>query len=250
MKKTTTGFNYIGAEPYYGENQGNNSTGSENVYFSNKQRIKEIICEASMCWSELPRGTFNTEKAEKLVEEIMAMLPTDEKVDTTETITKPVWNPVNKSLIVKRIKTITITDDGTLKTSELFAKVKEKYGEGYSCYSDEKLDTLCPQPNKPTTRTFLDSDEPDTSTLSLSYDDCKEKGLLDSMMTTREYLIMQLQRENHTDVEGWTLFPILDSDGFAMIGSWYDDDGSYLTFRNRSSRFPDSGPRVAVAINS
>jgi hypothetical protein len=36
-----------------------------------KQRIAEIIGEASRLWSETPTGTFNTEKAIELVEEVM-----------------------------------------------------------------------------------------------------------------------------------------------------------------------------------
>lgn len=36
-----------------------------------KQRIAEIVGEASMCWSEIPIGTFNSEKAKELVNEIM-----------------------------------------------------------------------------------------------------------------------------------------------------------------------------------
>lgn len=36
-----------------------------------EQRIAEIIGEASMCWSETPTGTFNSEKAKELFEEIM-----------------------------------------------------------------------------------------------------------------------------------------------------------------------------------
>lgn len=36
-----------------------------------EQRITEIIGEASMCWSEVPKGVFNSEKAKELFEEIM-----------------------------------------------------------------------------------------------------------------------------------------------------------------------------------
>lgn len=36
-----------------------------------KERIAQIIGEASMLWSETPTGTFNSEKANELVEEIM-----------------------------------------------------------------------------------------------------------------------------------------------------------------------------------
>lgn len=44
----------------------------ETKYPKLKERIAQIIGEASMCWSELPTGVFNSGKAEELVEEIMA----------------------------------------------------------------------------------------------------------------------------------------------------------------------------------
>lgn len=34
-------------------------------------RIYEIIGEASMCWSEIPKGVFDSQKAKELAEEIM-----------------------------------------------------------------------------------------------------------------------------------------------------------------------------------
>jgi len=41
------------------------------MYEAVRQRIGEIIGEASMCWSETPKGVFKSEKAKELVEEIM-----------------------------------------------------------------------------------------------------------------------------------------------------------------------------------
>lgn len=40
-----------------------------------KQRIAEIIGEASMCWSEIPTGEFNSNRASELVDEIMTHIP-------------------------------------------------------------------------------------------------------------------------------------------------------------------------------
>lgn len=37
-----------------------------------RERIAQIIGEASMCWSEKPKGVFLSENAELLVDEIMA----------------------------------------------------------------------------------------------------------------------------------------------------------------------------------
>lgn len=42
------------------------------TYEATRQRIGEIIGEASICWSEIPKGIFNSEKASELVDEIMA----------------------------------------------------------------------------------------------------------------------------------------------------------------------------------
>jgi hypothetical protein len=36
-----------------------------------KQRIGEIIGEASMCWSDTPTGVFDSTKASSLIDEIM-----------------------------------------------------------------------------------------------------------------------------------------------------------------------------------
>ena len=55
------------------------------MYEAIRQRVGEIIGEASMCWSETPKGVFNSDKAIKLVDEIMAHIehpldhPEDEK---------------------------------------------------------------------------------------------------------------------------------------------------------------------------
>jgi len=39
-----------------------------------KQRINEIIGEASMCWSETPTGIFNSDRGVQLADEIIQLL--------------------------------------------------------------------------------------------------------------------------------------------------------------------------------
>lgn len=41
------------------------------MYESTRGRIAEIIGEASMLWTETPNGTFKSEKAKELVDEVM-----------------------------------------------------------------------------------------------------------------------------------------------------------------------------------
>jgi polyhydroxyalkanoate synthesis regulator phasin len=41
------------------------------MYEATRERIAQIIGEASMCWSETPKGVFNSEKAKELVDEVM-----------------------------------------------------------------------------------------------------------------------------------------------------------------------------------
>jgi len=39
-----------------------------------KERIGEIIGEASMCWSKIPKGEFQSGKAEELAKELYDLL--------------------------------------------------------------------------------------------------------------------------------------------------------------------------------
>ena len=41
------------------------------MYEATRERISEIIGEASKCWSETPKGVFNSDRAKELVNEIM-----------------------------------------------------------------------------------------------------------------------------------------------------------------------------------
>ena len=94
------------------------------------------------------------------------------------------------------MKTIKIHDNLQLKTSELFAKVKEKYGKGWSYLSDEELDKQFPIPEKETTRYFLDEAEPDTATMGKSSieADPNQEGI-----TLRERLLLDIATDKKLD---------------------------------------------------
>lgn len=68
----------------YSKSNGANLTKDDVMYEATRERIGEIIGEASMCWSETPKGTFNSEKAKELVDEVMTHIqyplehPTDD----------------------------------------------------------------------------------------------------------------------------------------------------------------------------
>lgn len=57
------------------------------MYEAIRQRIGEIIGEASMCWSETPKGVFNSDKAKELVDEVMCHIeyPLDHPDDEVST---------------------------------------------------------------------------------------------------------------------------------------------------------------------
>lgn len=67
------------------------------MYEALRQRIGEIIGEASMCWSEAPKGVFNSDKAKELVDEIMTHIqyPLKHPGDSREhVLSKDCWcNP-------------------------------------------------------------------------------------------------------------------------------------------------------------
>lgn len=54
------------------------------MYEATRERIFQIIGEASMCWSETPKGVFNSDKAHELANEIMTHIeyPLDHPDDT------------------------------------------------------------------------------------------------------------------------------------------------------------------------
>lgn len=60
------------------------------MYEATRERIGEIIGEASMCWSETPKGIFNSDRAKELVDEVMCHIeyplnhPEDKNTDFIE----------------------------------------------------------------------------------------------------------------------------------------------------------------------
>lgn len=148
------------------------------------------------------------------------------------------------------IKTITITDDGTLKTSEIIALMKKEFPV-YSYYTDEQLDSNCPPLKNPTTRVFLATPEPDPTTLGLSYNDCIEKNL--PLITLREYMLLTIayfkETGDYLDRKGWTITSNLDSDGVVMGGCW-SGDRCRLSFDDRDWRNSDCGPRSSVQVDT
>ena len=114
---------------------------------------------------------------------------------------------------------ITITDDGTLKTSELLENAKKLF-DVYSFYSNEELDKFCPKPEKPTTRTFLKQVNPDEATLGKSYNE----AVNEHSMNLRERILMEIayfkETGKHLDEKGWTITSPRDSDGYVPRVCW------------------------------
>ena len=104
------------------------------------------------------------------------------------------------------METITITDTGKLKTSQILAKCKKLFPV-WSYYSDGQLDKDFP-PVK-TKRTFLYRQEADEELKDLSANDLKEKYPDKEFITLRERLLYEIEyfkRENkHLDIDYWTL---------------------------------------------
>lgn len=145
------------------------------------------------------------------------------------------------------MNTITIKDDATLKTSELFALAEKHFGKSWNYVSDEELDTVAPIPKKTTERAFYASPEPDPETLGLSYNDCLEKDL--PLITVREYILLAIEYNKQTgdflDKKGWTITSTMSSVGKVMYGSRVSD-WFRLFWSHRDVRVSDVGPRSAV----
>lgn len=55
----------------YAKSNGADLTEEDFMYEATRERIDQIIGEASMLWSETPKGVFQSVKAKELVDEIM-----------------------------------------------------------------------------------------------------------------------------------------------------------------------------------
>lgn len=58
----------------YARSNGANLTKDDVMYEATRERVAQIIGEASMLWTETPTGTFKSQKAKELVNEVMAHL--------------------------------------------------------------------------------------------------------------------------------------------------------------------------------
>jgi hypothetical protein len=101
-------------------------------------------------------------------------------------------------------------------TSALLAQVKKLMP--VDCYlTDEQLDSLFPVPVASTTRVFLPNQEADEEQKNKSYQDLEAAGLLPSVITLRERIILEIQyfraTGKHLDVKKTTLTSSRDSDG-------------------------------------
>ncbi len=101
---------------------------------------------------------------------------------------------------------IKITDDKSVKTSELYRKVKDKFSTWSYC-NEEELDTQFPKPKKTTTRYFKDVQEADEEHKNKSANDLEKEGI--EGITLRERLIFEIEyfnrHDEHPDVDNMTL---------------------------------------------
>ncbi len=150
------------------------------------------------------------------------------------------------------MKTITINDDGNMKTSEIIAECRKKFDVWV--YDEEKLDTEFPVPKKPTSRSFKYTQEADEELKNLSANDLKKKEI--EGITLRERLLMERayfkKTGKHLDIESVTLcsgsrysdgsvpYVYWHSDSRKMSVDWDDPSYSYAGLRSRAAVTLDS----------
>jgi hypothetical protein len=142
-----------------------------------------------------------------------------------------------------------ITDDIAKSTSQFLAEARALFP--VSCYiSNEQLDSLFPVPTASTTRVFLPNQEADEEQKNKSYQDLEAAGLLPSVITLRERIILEIQyfRETgkHLDVENITLTSSRDSRGRVVRVDW-DGDELGIDWYRVGARFGPLRARVAVS---
>lgn len=151
------------------------------------------------------------------------------------------------------MKTITIKDDGKLKTSEILQLMKSRFAV-HCFYTNEQLDEQFPKPNKPAERSFLDSPEPDSETLGLSTREAEEKGFLNGI-TLRERMLLEIdyfdRTNNHLDVKGITFCSgSRDSDGSVPSVDWSSGDQEVdVDWYYVDNSHAKCGLRSAVTLN-
>lgn len=101
---------------------------------------------------------------------------------------------------------IKITDDHTIPTSELYKRIKDKFG-AWSYWDEKELDKEFPMPKETTTRYFSDAQEADEEHKNKSANDLDKEGV--NGITLRERLIFEIEYfdkyKQHPDIENTTL---------------------------------------------
>lgn len=140
----------------------------------------------------------------------------------------------------------TITDDPSLKTSEIVAEMSKHF---QVWVYNENLDKDFPTPTQKTTRSFKKNVEADEEHENKSYDDLEREGILQDCITLRERFLMELQyfqkTGEHLDMNNATLcagsrHPL---GGVLYVGwsrsagevfvHWCDPHSAYVSFRAR-----------------
>jgi len=148
-----------------------------------------------------------------------------------------------------------ITDDGTLKTSEIIEKMKSKFPVWVSSYY-ENIDEQFPVPKESTTRYFKKSVEPDEDTLGLSVNETLAKGITQADgITLRERLLMEIQyfaeTGKHLDVKGFTFCSdSRHSDGRVPSVCLFPNGKVYVDWFLLDDSDSEHGIRRAVTLES
>ena len=147
------------------------------------------------------------------------------------------------------MKTIKITDDFTIKTSELMTKHREQF-DSWCYWSNKELDKYFLPPLIKTVREFNFSESPDV--LNKSWNDLKDQN---EQMTFREYIIFfeayYKETGDYPDRETLTFFKDALPDGHVAHGYW--DPSSlrpkFCWYGPRDCD-PSVGARLAISLNS
>lgn len=152
--------------------------------------------------------------------------------------------------IISHPEYFTITDDGSLKTSEIIQKCKDQFSV-YSWYDMNQLDKDFPAPTTQTTRKFKRNIEADEELKDKSADDLEKEGI--QGITLRERLLMELQyfaeTSKHLDIDNVTLCTgSRHSDGSVPSVGWRADDQWLCVFWDEPAyRAPNLRSRACIS---
>jgi len=140
---------------------------------------------------------------------------------------------------------IKIVDDNTIPTSELYRRIKDKFG-ARSYWDEKELDKEFPKPKETMTRSFKMQKDPDI--LGKSANEMKDTPT----MTLREYMIFFLKYHDETgeypDEIGWTITSSPTSGG-GVACACRDGSGFEADWSDGGYAFPKSGGREVVSPN-